>query len=462
MNPTLPLRSALRFLSTACLCGLASCTVGPDFQSPKADVPGRWSSPAPKSGAGELVKWWKRFHDPELESLVEEALTSNIGVQQAAARVRQARASRRSAASAHWPQLSGSARTTHSENGADDSNDEAIQGGFDFSWELDLFGGTRRSVEAAQAEIEGACHDEAAAKLSLAAEVAVTYAQLRAYQQQISIARSNLEAQTKTTALTRQRAEAGFASKLDLANAEAQVANTQARIPTLETSARQAIHAISVLLGKAPGDLVGRLSSSKRVPVMPPNIPTGIPSDLLRRRPDILSAEAAAHAATARIGVSVGELFPKFSLGASFNQQATTLGDWLNTTSRTTSVGPAVSWSILQGGRVRADIKVQEALRDQSVLQYRQTVLTALQEVEDSLMAASKEDERRRSLEAALEASRRAADLATTLYTQGQADFLNVLEAQRSLLSAEDALAQSTLNATVSRINLCKALGGGW
>ena len=452
---------ALLALLAACLAA-SSCLVGPNFQPPTAEVPGAWSSPAPKSGPAALARWWDRFNDRELTALVNEAMAGNLGVQQAAARVRQARASRAGAAAGLFPQVSASGSSQYTQRGEDDSNDESYQGGFDASWEIDLFGGTRRSVEAAKAGWVAAKRDEEAARLSLAAEVAATYAQLRAFQQQATIARRNLAAQETTTALIRRQAEAGFASRLDLANAETQVANTQARIPTLEASARRTIHALSLLVGKPPGTLVARLANDKPIPVMPPDIPAGLPSDLLRRRPDILSAEANAHAATARIGVAVAELFPKFSLGAALSQHAVTLDDWLTTNARTTSAGPAVSWSIFQGGRIRADIRTQQALRDESVLAYRQTVLTALQEVEDALIASAKEDERRRSLEAALESSRRAADLATRLYAQGQVDFLNVLEAQRSLLVAEEAVAQSTLNSTTERIALCKALGGGW
>ena len=440
---------------------LAACTVGPNFHTPDAAVPGTWST-VPKSSPADLTQWWKKFRDPELSALVDEALAGNLGVQQAAARVRQARASRSAASARHWPWLSANASTSSSDTGGDGDGDTSFQGGFDASWEIDLFGGTRRNVEAAKADLTASEQDEQAARLSLAAEVALTYADLRGTQQQLAIARENLATQEKTTGITRQRADAGFASRLDLANAEAQVAGTRAVIPSLEASASQAIHALSVLLGREPGALVARLSSTSPTQLFPQRVAAGLPADLLRRRPDILAAEARAHSATARIGVAISEWFPKLTLGASLDQRALALDDWLTSSARTTSLGPALNWSPLQGGKINADIRAQEALRDQAVLTYRQTVLDALKEAEDAMTAIAREDERQGLLKVALAANRNAADLAMRLYTQGQVDFLNVLQTQRAVFQSEEQLAASARNAAANRIALCKALGGGW
>jgi NodT family efflux transporter outer membrane factor (OMF) lipoprotein len=296
----------------------------------------------------------------------------------------------------------------------------------------------------------------------MAAEVALTYCQLRAIQDQISVARRNLVSQQHSAKITQDRRIAGFASDLDVANATALVASTTAQIPSLETSARQSAHAISVLLARPPGDLVALLSDSRPVPTASSSVPTGIPSDLLRRRPDIRRAEANAHAATAKIGVAVADLFPKFSLNGSVNQQSARLSDWLSPASRVTSFGPSFNWALFQGGNIQANIRLQQALRDESVLAYRKTVLVALQEVEDSMVASSNERKRHAALANAVSANLRAVDLSLKLYTAGQTDFINVLNAQRSLLQSESDFSQSNLSQAADLIALYKALGGGW
>jgi NodT family efflux transporter outer membrane factor (OMF) lipoprotein len=296
----------------------------------------------------------------------------------------------------------------------------------------------------------------------LTAEVALNYVQLRGYQQQIVIAQNNLKAQRHTADITRQRFDAGLASGLDVANAAAQVATTEAQIPVLETSARQAIYALTVLLTRPPVDLVAELSETGALPAAPPEVPVGLPSDLLRRRPDIRQAEAQLHAATAQIGVAIADLFPKFSLTGSLTYQNDLLRNLFTDPSRSWSFGPSVTWPIFQGGSIVSNIRLQEALRDQSFITYQKTVLAALQDTENALVAFANEQEHRKSLNDAVESNRKAVDLATQLYTQGQTDFLSVLDAQRSLYASEDALVQSSRNVATSVVALYKALGGGW
>jgi NodT family efflux transporter outer membrane factor (OMF) lipoprotein len=296
----------------------------------------------------------------------------------------------------------------------------------------------------------------------MAAEVALTYCQLRSIQDLIFVARRNLATQQQSARITQDRRGAGFASDLDVANADALVANTKAAIPLLETSARQTSHALSVLLGRPPGELVAMLSDTRPVPTASSAVPTGIPSDLLRRRPDIRSAEANAHAATARIGVAVADLFPKFSLNGSLTQQSVKLSDWLSPTARATSYGPSFNWALFQGGNLQANIQMQQALRAEAVLAYRKTVLVALQEVEDSMVACSNDRKRHAALVEAVSANRIAVDLSLKLYTAGQSDFLNVLNAQRSLLQSESEFSRSNLALATDLISLYKALGGGW
>jgi len=451
------------------LC-LTACTVGPDFKTPNSSVPATWSfakgqAAATPANPAELVRWWRRFHDAKLNSLIEQAIEANLDVQIAVARLNQARAARQGAAAPFWPWLNASGSEAQSHvggSGPASGSASSYHAALTAAWEVDLFGGNRRNLESATARQAAAAADLDGTRLSMAAEVALTYCQLRSIQDQLGVAHRNLLTQQHSSEITHERRGAGFASDLDVVNADALVANTQAQIPSLETAERRSAHAIAVLLGRPPADLVDMLTVSGPVPTASAAVPSGIPSDLLRRRPDIRSAEAAAHAATANIGVAVSDLFPKFSLNGSLSQQSAKLSDWLSPAARVSSYGPSFNWALFQGGSIQANIHVQQALRDQSVLAYRKTVLTALQEVEDAMVGESNEYKRRGSLVEAVTANRRAVDLSTKLYTAGQTDFINVLNAQRSLLQSESELTLSNLALATDLISLYKALGGGW
>jgi NodT family efflux transporter outer membrane factor (OMF) lipoprotein len=334
--------------------------------------------------------------------------------------------------------------------------------GFDAAWELDIFGGVRRGIEAADADLQASVEARRDVLVTLTAEVARNYIDLRAFQERLAIARRNLEAQKHSAKLTRQRFEGGFASGLDVANAEAQVATTAAVIPLLEASARQAIYSLSVLLGRAPAALVQQLAPALAIPTALPSAPVGVPSELLRRRPDIRQAEASVHAATARIGVSEADLYPRFTITGSIGVKSSDFGSWLDWSNRLWSIGPGVTWRVFDMGRIRSDIAQQEALQEQSLLAYQKTVLTALQEVEGALISLDKEQEHRKALVDAVAFNQKAVDLSIKLYTEGQTDFLNVLQAQRSLFITEEALAQSTRTLSTNLVALYKALGGGW
>ncbi|MEI8037405.1 MAG: efflux transporter outer membrane subunit [Verrucomicrobiota bacterium] len=448
---------------------LAACSVGPDFQRPGNRLPASWSMGQRHATAAAdpaaLAGWWRRFHDPQLNRLVGQAVTVNLDIQQAAARLAQARAQRQAAASSFWPWLSASGSEQESHVGGSGpaaGHARSYQGGFSAAWELDVFGGNRRNLESANARLAAAASDLDATRLSMAAEVALTYCQLRAIQDQLAVARRNLDTQQHSAKITRDRRGAGFASDLDVANSSALVANTQAQIPSLETAATQSAHAIAVLLNRPPNELISLLADPRAVPTAAASVPTGIPSDLLRRRPDLLRAEANAHAATANIGVAVADLFPKFSLTGSLTQQSAKLSDWLSPSARVGSFGPSFNWALFQGGNLQANIRIQQALRDESVLAYRKTVLVALQEVEDSLAASANEHRRHASLAEAVTANRRAVELSLQLYTAGQTEFINVLNAQRSLYQSETEFTLSNLALAGDLIALYKALGGGW
>jgi len=474
---TVRIHRAARVLSLLLYaCALNGCLVGPDFKPPQMTVPGGWVEAPPPAPAElpavELSRWWTVFDDPTLVALEERAIRSNLDLLQAEARIRQARAARGIAASGLGPAVDagGSFQRSRSPGRTDNWRQGETRGvvsntydaGFDAGWELDVFGGIRRGIEAADADLQAAEEDRRDVLVTLTAEVARNYIELRSFQQRIEIARQNLATQQHSARLTRQRFEGGFVSGLDVANAEAQVATTASIIPQLEAAARQSIYALGILLGEEPAALMADLSPTSAIPAAPPSAPVGLPSDLLRRRPDIRRAEADIHAATARIGVATAELFPKFTITGAAGARSGDFSSWLTWPQRFWSFGPSVSWRVFDTGRTRSAIEQQEALQEQTLIAYRQTVLTALQEVENALIAAAKEQERHRSLADAVAANRRAVSLSKTLYTQGQTDFLNVLDAQRSLFLTEETYVLSTSAMSTDLVALYKAIGGGW
>lgn len=456
-----------------CLLTVVGCTVGPDYRPPKGSSPPAWSGPTPHmTFAGprqtDLGQWWTSFGDPTLNSLVERAVTSNLDLQQAEARIRQARAVRGGVAAGLWPSADAAAtgRRTRSvgasSRGTLGTTQNLFVTGLDAAWELDIFGGTRRSIEAADADMHAAVEDRRDLLVSLTAEVALNYIDLRGLQQQVLITQKNLKAQEHSAELTRARFRAGLVSALDVANAEAQAATTASQIPVLETAAQQTVYNLSVLLALEPSALFSELSSAAAIPARPPEVPIVLPSELLLRRPDVRRAEAQIHAATARIGVATADLFPKLNLAGSSGFQGNKTNDWLKWKNRIWSFGPSADWNLFDAGRIRSNIEVQKALQEEAMFSYRKTVLTAFQDVENALIAYDKEQVRHKALGDAVSANRKALALATTLYTQGQTDFINVLDAERSLYASEDALVQSTRSLSAEVVALYKALGGGW
>ncbi|MGA2749898.1 MAG: efflux transporter outer membrane subunit [Verrucomicrobiota bacterium] len=466
MKSTAPIRTILLL---GLICG--GCMVGPDYKPPHAATPPAWSglSNAPAAGASaatpapaELAGWWKKFNDPMLVSLVTEAFRTNLDLQLAEAQLRQARANRGVVGGPFWPGLTANGSYARGATGTAPSRNLFTAGGLDAAWELDFFGATRRNIESADAGILAARENVHDVQVTLAAEIALNYIQLRAAQEQIDIARENLKSEEATAVLTRKRLAAGFVSALDEANAEAQVATTAATIPVLETTVRQSIYSLSVLLARPPADLVEQLSRPGPVPLTPPEVPVGLPSDLLRRRPDIREAEAQLHAAMAQIGVAKAAYFPQFSLTGSVDYQSDMLRTLFAGPSRFWTAGPSVTWPIFQGGALTAKVRVQQALSDQAYITYQKTVLTALQDVENQLVAFAKEWDHRKALNEAVVQNRKAVDLSTQLYTEGTSDFLSVLDAERSLYASENALSQSKASISTDLVALYKALGGGW
>jgi len=466
------------------LCLIAGgCRVGPNYQTPPMPVEAAFE-PLPSEAAtqpgiimtapSQTAQWWAALSDPNLNSLVEQAIAANHDLRLATARVREARARRAAAGAGRYPDVNvGSAysRDRASKNAwpynAFDVpgfpwEADLYQVGFDASWELDVFGGVRRRVEAANADLEASVENQRTVLVSVLAEVARNYVELRGYQQQREIANRNLQAQRQTLELTMEQARKGVARHLDVTRATAQVSTTEASLPRLSRLQWQAMHALAVLTGRQPGELVQVLSPARPVPVPPAEVATGVPSELLRRRPDIRRAERELAAATARVGVAVADLYPRFSLSGSFSLQSSDVDKLLTGDSRSFAFGPAVHWPIFDAGALRAVVKVRDSQQEQALIRYEQTVLQALQEVHDALTAFVTEQNRRKSLQAAVQANEESAELAEGLYRQGLTDFTSVLDAQRQLYQSQEELLQSETAVTTSLVALYKALGGGW
>ncbi len=337
-----------------------------------------------------------------------------------------------------------------------------FQAGFDASWEIDVFGGIRRGVEAAEDNIQVSEENLHDLMTTLISEVARNYVEARTYQKRLAIARKNIGTQQENLELTQAKLRAGITSELDVAQAAAQLATTESQIPLLETLWFQAVHRLSVLLGREPSALFEELEAVLPIPASPPQVPVGLPSELLRRRADIRASERQMASATAEIGVAVADLYPRFSINGSFGSRTSDMQHFLDRNSAFWSIGPGFSWPIFQGGRIRANIAVQEARQQQALIQYRSTILLALEEVENALTAYRNEQIRYEHLENAVNANQRAVDLSTERYVKGLTDFLRVLESERSLYVTEDQLAQSEADVVANYIALQKALGGGW
>lgn len=477
------------------LLGAAGCMVGPNFHSPANPYPNRWSEAGEDSITTQplaAVQWWRLFKDPKIDSLITRAAESNLDLQLARERILQARAQRQVVAADLLPTFdltsaysrirkspalnpptkssggssgSGSGTATKTSTPKPSLESDLFQAGFDASWEIDIFGGTRRAVQAANADIVTAEHGRNAVLVSLYGEVAGTYIQLRGLQRQMEITSQTIVAQQKTYDLTLTRFEGGIVSRLDVDRARAQLETTRSQAPAFQAAILQTIHALSVLLGKAPGELKAELAPAGPIPVPPGAVAVGLPSELLHRRPDIMAAESIVAAATARVGVAVADLYPKFFLTGSIGTTGLEAGDLLKTSARYWSYGPSMRWPILDFGnygRIHGNIKIQDSVQRQALINYQKAILNALQETEDAFVAYGQEQLRRQSLQEAVAADERAVDLAQRMYAAGVSDFLNVLDAERALYTMQIVLAQNETNVSADLVALYKALGGGW
>lgn len=481
-------------LGILALCG---CAVGPDFHAPNAQVPGQWAVAAPgerPAGAApvssavardsDLQSWWQSFGDARLDSLIERALAANLDLRAAVLRIEESRTERSATAASWWPSLSANAGYTRTRLSEKTPTGELFttfdhvqipgvtgvsvpnpynqyQLGAEVSWELDVFGRVRRSVEAADAAVSASVEDQRATRVSLLADVARSYLELRGAQASAQSARAAIAITGELLELTQQRRAAGLASEVDVVEAGAELSATQAQLPAYELAVAQSVHSLSRLLGLEPEALHDELSVAAPLPSPPAEVPVGLPSSLARRRPDIRRAEANLHAATAQIGVAVAGLYPQISLlgaGGVQSLAATDLTDWA---SRFFSLGPTLQLPVFDRGRWQT-VTLQRVREKEAAVAYASTVLNALQEVEDALAAYVADQDQQAWLNDTVRQDRDALDLTKQRYASGVASFIEVLDAERTLRQNELSLIHSTLAVDEDLVVIYRALGGGW
>ena len=457
---------------------LGGCAVGPNYSAPKADalgVPAAYSLSTASAAPVDLGVWWRQFDDPMLSDLIARATDSNLDIAVARARLIQARESLIQARASLFPSLTGSAgdtgtairspSTTTTFGGAPftasgNSNSNQLSLGLDASWQADIFGGNRRSVEAATAGRDSAAFNLAEVRTSVAGEVATNYIQARLAQTRLLIARDSLKNQDDNLQITKWRVEAGLASAVDQEQARAQRAQTASTIPLIETSLTSAVNQLGVLTGQAPGALRSAMAKAQPLPHGPDGVAVGIPADTLRQRPDVRVAERNLAQATAQIGVQEAQLYPALSIGGSLSGTATRLSQFGQ--SGTGELFATLAQTLFDAGRLRSEVRSARAAADSAFATYKETVLNGLSDVENAIQGIESAKSRQTSLAEAADASNNAAILARSQYRVGLTDFLTLLQSEQSLLSARDSLAQAQADQATALVRLYLALGGGW
>ena len=446
----------------------AGCGVKHAYVAPTPSVPAAWNVTAPRPAEGgeeALAAWWRAFGDPQLTSFVTRAVTGNLDVRTALSRVREARASMRAARGPLRPTVDASASARVSGTGSDaviGGTTQQYSLGLDAGWELDLFGGIQSGVDAAAATADARAADLQDVLVSLAAEVALDYIDVRSTQQRLEIARSNVGLQEQTLDLTRLRQQAGLGTDLEVQQALSSVETTRAQIASLEAGVERAVHALSVLLAHPPRGLAEELAAPGPIPSAPLSVAVGVPADIIRRRPDVRGAERQLAAQAAQVNVARADLYPTFRLAGSIGLESLSVAKVLLPGASFWSATPSASTRLFNRRQLRENLVVQGERETQAAVTYELRVLGALQDVEDSLTSLTQEDVRRGHLSAAADAAQQAADLSLQLYTAGLRDFRDVLDNQRSLLTLQDSLVTSTASVSTDLVRLYKALGGGW
>ncbi|MCP5197135.1 MAG: efflux transporter outer membrane subunit [Gammaproteobacteria bacterium] len=461
--------SGLVSVTATLIMGCAA--VGPNYVAPTPAAPTVWQGAVPAKATvtqiapKNLASWWRQLDDPTLTELIEQALRSSPDLRTAQAKLREARAHRALAGAERFPTVAALASGSRVKSSAESGNGETRNGfnaGFDASWEPDVFGGIRRSEEAAQADLEASEASLQDVQVSLVGEVALNYVELRAYQARLEIARANAASQAETLKLTQWRAQAGLTTVLDVEQAHSNLEQTRAQIPNLDTGRAEAEHRLEVLLGQQPGALHLALSGPVEIPRIPEQIIIGIPADTLRQRPDVRAAERSLAAETARVGVVEAERYPNLVLSGSLGLEALSVGGLTSGDAVTRTLLSSIAAPIFDAGRIRQQIAIQTAVQEQALVSYQAAVLNALEEVENALVALANTRKRQQNLRDATQAARVAALLARHRYTAGVADFQTVLDTERTVLALEDDLKASEAEGVTALIQLYKALGGGW
>lgn len=463
----------MRFtISIAASMLLAACaSVGEDYHQPELATPPTWQAADGehlRAETPELAAWWRKLGDPVLDELVERAARGSLDLREAFARLREARALRGDAEGEQFPKLDAKAgflRRGESKNtplGSFVPDNGVYSAGFDASWEIDLWGRVRRSVEAADADLDASVENLRDVAVAVTAETARNYVELRSFQLRLAIAQSNVSLQEQTLALVRGRFDAGLVGERDVAQAATNVESTRSRVPALEVGLAAARHRLAVLVGLPPGALANELGADRPIPVPPLALAVGVPADLLRRRADVRRAEREVAAAHARIGVAEGERLPKLTLAGELGLAAEDVSDLSDSKSGVFGIGPSLRWSLFDGGRLKQRVAAQEARTEQALVRYERTVLVALEEAENSMVAFVREQTRRNSLREAATQARRAVDLSRTQYGEGLSDFQSVIDTERAVADLEDQLAISDAAIATQFVALYKALGGGW
>ncbi|MEZ5277956.1 MAG: efflux transporter outer membrane subunit [Opitutaceae bacterium] len=468
MNPI-----RIHLIAVTVAVGLAGCTVGPDYEQPETSLPASFRQAGAAGTAEPRVDWWASFADPQLTQLVEGALETNLDLQAAEARVRQARAEWSVVAGASQPSLNAGAQAGR--NSASLNNPQYtilpdgipntlndFKAGFDASWEVDLFGYNRRSNEAAEARFGQVQERRNAVALTVAGEVAAQYVEYRVAQHRLAVLRETIDLQADTLRLARIRSEAGVGTDFDAARAEAEWRSLRAQLPPLEARRLASVQALAVLTGRESSGLENELALFGPVPVPAELPPVGLPSDLLTRRPDIRLAERQLAAATADVGAAVAGQFPRFSLVGTLGLESVEAGDFTDSASRYWSIGSGLVWPLFNGGRLKNQEEAKRQAAEAALLDYRQTVLRALADVETVLIRYRRQEETARELEAARDAASRAVGWARQRYQAGENPLTDVLDAQRQLNQVTDQLARLEGDIALSHVALNKALGGGW
>jgi len=468
------------------LISLTGCTtVGPDYVPPEKKVPEKFNTqleavkieppkvekeePAPvpvKKVTREMLgDWWQTLEDPVLSQIIDKAIKGNLDLKLAQSRIREERARRGIAQSGRFPTIDASASTTRQQTSQESNTGQANNlhsTGFDASWEIDLFGGIQRNVESAEATVAAREEDLNDTLVTLVAEAALNYVEIRTFQARLQAAEKNLKSQEDTLQIVKDRLESGLTTSLTLEQANYNLENTKSQIPTLKIGIEQGKNGLAVLLGEFPGALKQELDNYKPVPVLPIEVAIGVPADLLRRRPDIRRTERELAAQTARVGVATADLYPKLTLIGSVGLESLSAASLFTGPAAAFSIGPKVTWPVFNAGRIRQNIKVEDEKQEQSLIQYELSVLTAVKDVENAMIDYAQEQVRRNSLIKTSQAANRAVELARELYAAGLSDFLGVLEAERSLFQFQDQLAASEGSVVSNLIRLYKSLGGGW